>query len=152
MSKIEARGAKSGDSSDWNRAWEAVSRLAAARRATLPGAAVETQLDVETQSDAPPAAPALARPAAPPVPPAAATDVPPAPQASDQLARDIAEIEQAAAALRRAEPRLEPRLPDAPTRTELRRVRSVWILIGLIWLSAASVVSCAIGAIFLLFG
>jgi hypothetical protein len=143
MSKIEARGAKSSDSSEWNSAWEAISRLAAARGATLPDAA-ETQ----PAMDAPPVA---SEPALPPSPPPAAADVPLAPAARDQLARDIAEIEQAAAALRRTEPSLEPLPPDTPPRTELRNVRSVWFLVALIWLSAASVVSCAIGAMFLLF-
>jgi uncharacterized membrane protein len=143
MSNIEARGSKSSDSTDWNRAWEAVAKLAAARGATLPKAA-----------EAPPAAvvpPAERTP--PPAAPAPAVNPPPAaPVAPNQLARDIAEIEQAAAALRRAEPSLEPRLPGTPSRTELRNVRSVWFLIALIWLSAASVVSCAIGAMFFLFG
>jgi hypothetical protein len=146
MSKIEARGSNASDSSDWNRAWEAVSRLAAARGTTLPK--VERAQPAAAE---PKAAPATAPAPAPALPPPAA-DLPLAPVARDQLARDIAEIEQAAAALRRSEPSLEPRFPDSPPRTELRKVRSIWILVALIWLSAASVVSCAIGAIFLLFG
>jgi hypothetical protein len=142
MSKIEARGVKSSDSSDWNEAWEAVARLAAARGTTMP------DLDgAQPATNAAKAAPAASLPSAAPRPDASRLP----PPARDQLARDIAEIEQAAAALRRAEPSLEPRLPDREARTELRGVRSVWILITLIWLSAASVVSCAIGAIFLLF-
>jgi hypothetical protein len=71
--------------------------------------------------------------------------------ARDQLARDIA-VERAVAALRRAEPNLEPWVPDPQARTALRNVRSVWFLVGTTWLSAASVVSCGIGAICLLFG
>jgi hypothetical protein len=144
MSKIEARSAKSSDSLDWNRAWKAVSRLAAARGATLSEAEAAPPAAEEPQAE--PASAAAPRSPRPPADPALA------PEARDQLARDIAEIEQAAAALRRAEPSLEPRFPSAEAGTELRKVRSVWILIGLIWLSAASVVSCAVGAIFLLFG
>lgn len=53
----------------------------------------------------------------------------------DQLARDLAEIERAAAALCRAEPALESwAIPPAPT---LRKPRPVWLLIGLLWLSTA---------------
>ena len=74
-----------------------------------------------------------------------------APIAPGQLARDIAEIEQAAAALRRAEPALKPRAPDPQTSSEPRPPRSIWLLVGVIWLTAAAVVSCAIGAIVLLF-
>jgi len=142
MSKIEAGGAKSSDGLDWNHAWEAVSRLAAARGATLHRAG-----GARPGADEPKAAPAT------PPPPAARRSAPRSsfPPAGDQLAHDIAEIKQAAAALRRAEPSLEPRHPDKEAPIELRGVRSVWILIALIWLSAASVVSCAIGAIFLLF-
>jgi hypothetical protein len=64
----------------------------------------------------------------------------------------MAEIEQAAAALRRQEPRLEPERPGVEPKVELHAARSVWILIGVIWVSVASVVSCAIGAVLLWFG
>jgi hypothetical protein len=144
MSEIEAHGSKSRDSSDWNRAWEAVSRLAAARGANLPKAA-----EAHSITGGPKTAGMPEPPWAAPLPGA---DLPLPLMARDQLARDIAEIERAAAALRRAEPSLEPRLPDKRARAELRGVRSVWILIALIWLSAASVVSCTIGMIFLLLG
>ena len=144
MSKIEAHGSKSRDSSDWNRAWESVARLAAARNAALPR--VETARPATDESKI---APAVA--AAPTASLSAADSFLP-PMARDQLARDIAAIEKAAAALRRAEASVEPRLSHIRARTKLRGVRSVWILIALIWLSAASAVSCAIGVIFLLFG
>jgi hypothetical protein len=71
---------------------------------------------------------------------------------SNQLARDIAEIEQAAAALRRAEPALEPRAPEMPPGIEPRVSHSVWPLVCVIWLTAAMVVSCAIGTVVLLVG
>ena len=77
---------------------------------------------------------------------------PGAPIAPDQLARGMAEIEQAAAALRREEPRLEPESPGFEAKAELHTARSVWILIAVIWVSVASAVSCAIGAALLLFG
>jgi hypothetical protein len=53
----------------------------------------------------------------------------------DQLARDIADIESATAALRRAEPALEswtkPQTPAAA------KTRPLWLLMGLLWLSTA---------------
>ena len=61
-------------------------------------------------------------------------------------------LERAAAALRRAEPALEPRAPEPESGIEPRASRSIWPLICLVWLTAVSVVSCAIGAIVLLFG
>ncbi len=70
--------------------------------------------------------------------------------APDQLARDIAEIEQAAAVLRRAEPALEPMAPETPAGIEPRVTRSIWPLLCIIWLMAAVVVSCAIAAVVLL--
>jgi hypothetical protein len=70
----------------------------------------------------------------------------------DQLARAMAEIEKASAALRRSEPALELGLPDAGPLVHTRKYRSVWILIGAIWLSATLVVASATGAILYLFG
>jgi hypothetical protein len=67
----------------------------------------------------------------------------------DQLARDIAEIERATAALRKAEPTLEtwsgPWPGDAPA--AVRNSRPVWLMIGLLWLSTALVTVGAIAAI-----
>jgi hypothetical protein len=149
MSKIEAIGPKAADSSEWNRAWSAISQLAAARGATLrelgpgdrsgavPAATPDAASHAETAADL-----------APPFPPVA----------PDQLARDMAEIERAAAALRRAEPTLERRVPNpspsaqALASAEAPAARSVWPLLCVIWLTAAAVVSCAIGAITLLLG
>jgi hypothetical protein len=147
MSKIEAIGSKATDSSDWNHAWSVVSQLAEARgtalrelgqddRAAAPTAGIDASLGDAT----------LAHNAAAPRTP------PFAPVVSDQLARDIAEIEQAAAALRRAEPALEPRAPEIPPGIEPRVSHSVWPVVCVIWLTAAMVVSCAIGAVVLLVG
>jgi hypothetical protein len=111
------------DTSDWNHAWKVVARLAQARRATLP----------EMRADAP----GVDTGARPPL---------------DQLARDIAEIEQAATALRRAEPTLEPRGTAREARIEAPPTRSIWLLVSVIWLTALVVVSSAIGAAVLLLG
>jgi hypothetical protein len=143
MSKSEAIGPKAADSSDWNHAWSVVSQLAAARGATLRelgpdernGAALEPPIEAKTRADS-----------------AVVEAAPRAPVAAGQLARDMAEIERAAAALRRAEPTLERRGPSpSPVSLEAPAARSVWPLLGVIWLMAAAVVSCAIGAVVLFF-
>jgi hypothetical protein len=68
----------------------------------------------------------------------------------DQLARDIAAIESAAAALRRAEPALQtwtkPQMPAVP------KSRPLWLLIGLLWLSTAILTVGAAYAIAVLYG
>src|SRR5437016_5238021 len=55
------------------------------------------------------------------------------PSGPDQLARDFAEIEQAAAILRRVDPSLDVFLPGARG-FDGRRVVPVWVLIGSIWI------------------
>jgi hypothetical protein len=69
---------------------------------------------------------------------------------TDQLARDIAEIERATAALRKAEPALEtwtgPRSGDTPAITP-HKPAPVWLLIGLLWLSTALITVGAVAAI-----
>jgi hypothetical protein len=80
-------------------------------------------------------------------------------RAGDQVARDIAEIERATAALRRGEPSLEmwseaasaARADEAATLV-IRRTRPVWLLIGLLWLSTALVTVGAVAAIARLVG
>jgi hypothetical protein len=68
----------------------------------------------------------------------------------DQLARDIADIENAAAALRRAEPALQSwTKPPAPV---VPKSRPLWLLIGLLWLSTAIVTVGAACAIAVLYG
>jgi hypothetical protein len=63
----------------------------------------------------------------------------------DQLERDIADIERAAAALRIAEPALvswiKPATPILP------KMRPLWLLIGVLWLSTALVTAGAVVAI-----
>jgi hypothetical protein len=148
MSNIEARGSKARDSSDWNHAWSVVSQLAAARGATLREAGGDKgDLSIRVSAIDPTPGQSGARPDPAPVLPATF-----APIAPDQLARDMAEIERAAAALRRAEPGLEPRAPDPQPGHEPRTPRSIWLVVGVIWLTAVAVVSCAIGTMVLLLG
>jgi hypothetical protein len=61
----------------------------------------------------------------------------------EQLAREVAAIAQASAALRRGHPELQSWV-DAPTPT-MQKPRPVWLLIGVLWLSTALV---TIGAVF----
>lgn len=75
----------------------------------------------------------------------------PAPDDSDALARAIAEIEIASAALRQSEPTLEPWQPNAETHGE-RRYLPVWLLIGAVWIAALLGLSGATGAILYLAG
>jgi len=74
---------------------------------------------------------------------------------TDQLARDIAEIERATAVLRKAEPALETWSEswsgDAPA-IATRKPRPIWLLIGLLWLSTALVTAGAVAAIAVLAG
>jgi hypothetical protein len=147
MTNTEVHGSKTTDSSDWNHAWSLVSQLAAARGTAL------RELDQDDRAAAPSAGIDASFPDATLAPNAAAPSGPPfAPVVSNQLARDIAEIEQAVAALRRAEPALEPGAPEIPPGIEPRVAHSVWPLVCVIWLTAAMVVSCAIGAVVLLVG
>ena len=63
----------------------------------------------------------------------------------DQLAREVADIETATAALRKAEPALES-WTKAPANTG-GKPRPVWLLIGVLWLSTALVTAGAVVAI-----
>ena len=69
---------------------------------------------------------------------------------NDQLARDIAEIERAAAALRRAEPTLES-WTNPPAHAS-PKPRPVWLLIAVLWFSTAVVTLGAVAAIAALVG
>jgi hypothetical protein len=70
----------------------------------------------------------------------------------DQLAREVAEIEAAIAALRQAEPALESWTHPPATATATRKPRPVWVLIGVLWLSTALVTAGAVVAIATLAG
>jgi hypothetical protein len=60
----------------------------------------------------------------------------------DQLAREVADIETATAALRRAEPALESWTKTPPPTG--RKPRPVWLIIGVLWLSTALVTAGAV--------
>jgi hypothetical protein len=68
----------------------------------------------------------------------------------EQLEREVAAIERASAALRRAEPQLES-WTDFPA-TAVQKPRPVWLLIGVLWLSTALVTVGAVFAISALVG
>ncbi len=73
-----------------------------------------------------------------------------APTVRDQLAREIADIEAATAALRRAEPALESWTKEATNNAP--KPRPVWLLVGVLWLSTALVTAGAVVAIATLTG
>ena len=120
------RGSAPGHSGEWKMAWSAVVRLAAVRQDVLRGV---------RHDDPTPTGPLDAAGNA---------------NASNEYARAIAEIEQASAALRRAEPGLEAWKPDVAR--EPRRSWPVWILVSGIWISTVTVFAGAISAILYLFG
>ncbi|HWX83091.1 MAG TPA: hypothetical protein VNZ48_05770 [Xanthobacteraceae bacterium] len=68
----------------------------------------------------------------------------------EQLAREVADIEAATAALRKAEPALES-WTKAPVNSG-GKPRPVWLLIGVLWLSTALVTAGAVVAIATLAG
>jgi hypothetical protein len=74
----------------------------------------------------------------------------PAPAEPDQLARDIAAIERATAALRKAEPTLES-WSDPPPQVS-HKPRPIWLLVGVLWISTAIVTVGAAVAIAALVG
>jgi len=76
--------------------------------------------------------------------------IPLAPAERAQLERDIAEIERAAAALRKAEPNLETW--TIPPVEATAQPRSVWLLIGALWLATALITIAAVIAIAALVG
>jgi len=71
----------------------------------------------------------------------------------DQLARDYAAIEDAAAALRRAEPALQSWTDQSAATTPIaQKPRPVWLLIGVLWVSTALVTLGAVCALSALVG
>ncbi len=73
-----------------------------------------------------------------------------APYERDQLARDLAEIERATAALRKAEPALESWA--RPLAETMGKPHPVWLLVGVLWLSTALATFGAVVAISALVG
>jgi hypothetical protein len=70
--------------------------------------------------------------------------------AREQLAREIADIEQAAAILRLAAPALQSW--STPAMPALAKPRPLWLLIGVLWLSTALVTAGTVVAIATLAG
>jgi hypothetical protein len=71
-------------------------------------------------------------------------------RAREQLEREIADIERAAAILRLAAPALQSL--SAPVKPALRKPRPLWLLIGVLWLSTALVTAGTVVAIATLAG
>ena len=138
MSKNKLLRSPARDSAEWNNAWATVSRLAEARQIALH----DMRLDHPSASVLHPMTDRLNDAVS-----AAGSWTKTNPNDQGQLERAIAEIEQASTALKSAEPALEVLLPDAAPSSEPRKPRSVWILIGTIWLSMLLVVAGVIGAI-----
>jgi hypothetical protein len=141
MPNHDALGSRAADGSDWSSAWEAVSRLAAAREAALreigrDGRAAVTPEPVRGSTATSSSAVISAK-----------QDLNP-----DQLAIAVAEIEQASATLRCSEPTLEVWSPEPTERGEKRKYLSVWVLVGGVWISATLVVAGATGAILYVLG
>lgn len=65
----------------------------------------------------------------------------------DQFARDIEEIERAAAALREGEPDLEPWTTSTTAILDQPKPRSVWFFVGTIWIATVLVTGAATLAI-----
>jgi hypothetical protein len=134
MQNNDAVGSKTPERSDWSEAFEAVSRLAAARELALQeiGRDQPNAPRLEAASEQPVAA----------LPEQQAISLDP-----DQLARAVAEIEKASAMLREADPALEIWSPNAAAPSDKRKYWSIWLMIGGIWISATLVVAGAAGAI-----
>jgi len=137
MSNNKIAGSSVRDSAEWNGAWATVSRLAAARQVALreftsaPAAAPDQSPMVDGPHD----------PDGAPINSSRTID-------QGQLENAIAEIEEASAALKSAEPALEAWQPEiGGDSSETRRPRSVWVLIGTIWLTMAAAIAGVIGAI-----
>jgi len=138
MQNNDAVGSKTPERSDWSEAFEAVSRLAAARELALQeiGRDQPDASHLKTASEQPVAPVVAALPGQP------TTSLDP-----DQLARAVAEIEKASAVLREADPALEIWSPNAAAPSVKRKYWSIWLMIGGIWISATLVLVGATGAI-----
>lgn len=70
----------------------------------------------------------------------------------EQLAREYADIERASAALRLGQPALRTWSKPAASSAVAKKPRSLWLLIGLLWLSTAVITAGAVAAIATLAG
>jgi hypothetical protein len=136
MPTNDALGTKSAGRSDWSNAFEAVSRLAAAREVSLHDVEQDRRSAATDRRASATGATAHAT----------KRGVDP-----DQLARAVAEIERASAALRRLDPALEVGLPPRTHSGRRERYLSVWIVIAGIWTLATLVVAgAATGIVYVL--
>jgi hypothetical protein len=120
----------SANSSEWNEAWKSVRRLADARRGVLEGAATQNgSFDSNTSNRS------------------SRTAVDPATDdilfISAQAQHDLAEIESASAVLRIAQPDLEAWSSPNMEAVSTRKPRSVWIVVGVLWVSTVLLMAMA---------
>jgi hypothetical protein len=119
----DVTGSHSAGRSDWSKPLERLSRLAVARETARREIGAATSQESAVPID------------------------------TDQLARAIAQIRQASAAVRRSEAALElvwRPIQTVPGKTRPRQ--SVWMLIGAIWISAGLFLAATASSIFYLLG
>jgi hypothetical protein len=116
---------------DWDQALRLVHRLASARRDIIADGAVAEPAEWDSRSGG---GAGIAAEADGPVD-------------REEFARAVAEIEQASAALRQAEPGLETWVKQPTEKAPSRKPQFVWALIVTLWLSTALVIAGAVTAI-----
>lgn len=112
---------------DWDQALQLVHRLASARRDIIAEGAVARPAEWEGASGI--------------------ADQADGTVDREEFARAVAEIEQASAALRQAEPGLETWVKQSTEKTPSRKPQFVWALIVTLWLATALVIAGAVTAI-----
>jgi hypothetical protein len=130
-------------SPEWDNAWDLVRRLGAARYRLSNDAARDEAIAAAGRVS--PASTNGATTLAAPTSSETALD-------PDELARAIADIERASAALRRAEPALESGVERPAPHAQLSGPRPVWVLIGVLWISTVLVTAGVIFSIASLVG
>lgn len=116
---------------DWDQALQLVHRLASARRDIIADGAVASPAEWEGVSGNG----------------AGIADQADGVVDREEFARAVAEIEQASAALRQAEPGLETWIKQPAEKTPSRKPQFVWALIVTLWLATALVIAGAVTAI-----
>jgi hypothetical protein len=124
-------GPRSRDDSDWQRAWDAIGQLAAARSHLESQLATRRRVAPVSHADSAVLFPLFGSPAA----------------RQEQLDQDLAEIAAVSHELRRVEPSLTPwRAPQRPA-LQARSTVDIWALMGIIWAAACLVGGAAAVAI-----
>ena len=116
---------------DWDQALQLVHRLASARRDIIADGAVASPAEWDNK----------------PGGSAGIADEADGTVDREEFARAVAEIEQASAALRQAEPGLETWVKQPTEKTPSRKPQFVWALIITLWLATALVIAGAVTAI-----